>query len=87
MCLSTQQTEESAQHVEIQRMPELIMLSVVAQDQNGSKGTMESALPSTTWLRLGDWPQSEKPDSCSQMEENLEIAISSLPEKGCLIWL
>ena len=83
MCLSIQQTEESAQLVEILKMPELTTLSVVAQDQNGSKGTMESALLSTTWLRLGDWPQLEKQDSCSQTEEDLETAISNMQVKGC----
>ena len=83
MFLSTQQTEESAQLVEILKMPELTTLSVVAQDLNGSKGIMGSALPSTIWPRLEVWPQSEKPDFCSQMEEDLEIATSSLPAKGC----
>ena len=87
MFLSTQQTEESAQLVEILKMPELTTLSVVAQDLNEFKGIMESALPSTTWPRLEVWPQSEKPDSCSQMEEDLVIAISSLQAKGCLTWL
>ena len=83
MFLSIQQTEEYAQLVETLRMPELTMPSAVAQAQNESKGIMESALPSITWLRLGDWPQSEKPDSSSQMEEGLETATSSLPAKGC----
>ena len=87
VCLSIQQTGESAQLVEILKMPELTTHSAVAQDQNEFKGIMESAQPSTTWLWPEVWPQSEKPDSCSQMEENLEIAISSLPAKGCLIWL
>ena len=83
MCLSIQQTEESAQLVEILKMPELTTLSVVAQDQNGSKGTMESALLSTTWLRLGDWHQSGKQDSCSLTEEDRETATYSMEVKGC----
>ena len=87
MCLSIQQTGEFAQHVEREKMPELTTLSVVAQDQNEFKGIMESAQPFSTWLRLVDWPQSEKQDFCSQTEENREIAISSMQAKGCLIWL
>ena len=83
MCLSIQQTGESAQLVEILKMPELTTLSVVAQDQNGSKGIMGSALPSTTWLRLGVWRQSEKQDFCSLTEEDLEIASYSMEVKGC----
>ena len=83
MCLSIQQTEESAQLVEILKMPELTTLSVVAQDQNGSKGTMESALLSTTWLRLGGWHQSEKQDSCSQTEEDRVTVSYSMEVKGC----
>ena len=83
MCLSIQQTGEFAQHVETKRMPELIMPSHVAQVENESRDTMESALPSTTWLRLGDWPQLEKQDSCSQTEEDLETAISNMQVKGC----
>ena len=83
MCLSIQQTEETAQHVETQRIPELITPSAVAQDQNGSKGIMGSVLPSTTWLRLGVWRQSEKQDFCSLMEEDLETASYSMEVKGC----
>ena len=54
-------------------MPELTTPSAVAQDLNGFRDTMESAQPYITWLWLVDWPQSEKPDSFSQMEENLEM--------------
>ena len=64
-------------------MPELTTLSVVAQDQNGSKDTMESALPSTTSPRLGDWPQSEKQDSCSLTEEDRETVTYSMEVKEC----
>ena len=86
MFLSTQQTGESAQLVETERMPELTTPSAVALDQNEFKGIMESALPSTTWPRLEVWPQSEKQDSSSQMEENLETCISSMEVMGCSIW-
>ena len=82
-CLYIQQTEESAQLVEILKMPELTTLSVVAQDQNGSKGIMGSAQPSTTWLRLGVWLQSEKQDSCSLTEEDLVTVSYSMEVKEC----
>ena len=83
MCLSIQQTGESAQHVETQRMPELITHSRVAQVENGFRDTMESALPSTTSPRLGDWPQSEKQDSCSLTEEDRETVTYSMEVKEC----
>ena len=84
MCHSTQQTGESAQHVEIKRMPELIMPSAVAQVENGFRDKMESAQPFTIWLRLEVWLQSEKPDSFSQMVKNLVMCISSMQVMGCL---
>ena len=51
--------------------------------ERGSKGTMESALLSTTWLRLGGWHQSEKQDSCSQTEEDRVTVSYSMEVKGC----
>ena len=67
-------------------MPELTTLSVVAQDLNGFRDTMESPQQFSTWLRLEVWLQSGKQDISSLMEESRVMSISSMEVMGCLTW-
>ena len=64
-------------------MPELTTLSVVAQDLNGFRDTMESPQQFSTWLRLEVWLQSGKQDTSSLMEESRVMSISSMEVMGC----
>ena len=84
MCRSIQQTGESAQLVEMQRMPELTTHSAVAQVENVFRDTMESVQQFSTWLWLEVWLQSEKPDSSSQMVKNLVTCILYIQNPLCL---